>query len=108
MVRSTYLALGILLLGLFTGQLPADTFKLTSGETLNGELLPTRANDQGVQIKVGEGDYGRVRWTRFSEEDLRNFVKTQRMEPFVDPFIEIPQEEKIKKTEVNIKEPPRL
>jgi hypothetical protein len=90
------------------GQLPAETFKLTTGETLNGEVLPTTANDQGVQIKVGEGDYQRVPWTSFSQDDLRTFVKNQRMEPFVEPFIEISQEEKIKKTEVNIKEPPRL
>jgi hypothetical protein len=67
--------------------------------------LPTTANDQGVQIKVGEGDYQRVPWTSFSQEDLRTFVKNQRMEPFVEPFIEISQEEKIKKTEVSIKEP---
>jgi hypothetical protein len=70
--------------------------------------LPTTANDQGVQIKVGEGDYQRVAWTSFSQDDLRNFVKNQRMEPFVEPFIEITQAEKLKKTEVNIKEPPRL
>jgi hypothetical protein len=108
MVRSLYLALGVLLLGFAAGQLRADTFKLAKGETLNGEVLPTTANDQGVQIKIGEGDYQRVPWTSFSQEDLRNFVKNQRMEPFVEPFIEITQEEKIKKTEVNIKEVPRL
>jgi hypothetical protein len=90
------------------GQLRADTFKLTNGQSLTGEVLPTTANDQGVQIKVGEGDYQRVPWNNFSQEDLRNFNKNQRMQPFVEPFIEISQEEKIKKTEVNIKEPPRL
>ncbi len=108
MVRSLYLVVGVLLLGLLTAQLHAEAFKLTNGETLNGEVLPTTANDQGVQIKVGEGEYQRVPWTSFSQEDLKNFVKNQRMEPFVEPFIEITQEEKIKKTEVNIKEPPRL
>jgi len=108
MRRSLYRVVVILLFGVLAGRLPAETFKLTTGETLNGELLPTTANDQGVQIKVGEGDYQRVPWTSFSQEDLRTFLKNQRMEPFVEPFIEISQEEKIKKTEVNIKEPPRL
>ncbi|HZR16806.1 MAG TPA: hypothetical protein VFE51_05715 [Verrucomicrobiae bacterium] len=108
MVRSLYLALTMLLLGLLTTQLRADTFKLTNGQTVTGEILPTTANDQGVQVKIGEGDYQRVPWTSFAQEDLRNFAKNQRMEPFVEPFIEISQEEKIKKTEVNIKEPPRL
>jgi hypothetical protein len=108
MVRSLYVVLGILLLELATAQLRAEAFKLATGETINGEILPTTANDQGVQIKVGEGDYQRVPWTSFSQDDLRNFVKNQRMEPFVEPFIEITQAEKIKKTEVNIKAPPRL
>lgn len=108
MVRSLYLVVGVLLWGLLATQLRAEAFKLINGETLNGEVLPTTANDQGVQIKVGEGEYQRVPWTSFSQDDLKNFVKNQRMEPFVEPFIEITQEEKIKKTEVNIKEPPRL
>ena len=108
MVRSLYGMVGVLVLGLLAGSLHAEAFKLTSGETVNGEILPTTANDQGVQIKVGEGDYQRVPWSNFSQDDLRNFAKNQRMEPFVEPFIEISQAEKIKKTEVNIKEPPRL
>ena len=108
MVRSLYLVLGIFLLELSTAQLRAEAFKLATGETINGEILPTTANDQGVQIKVGEGDYQRVPWTSFSQEDLRNFVKNQRMEPFVEPFIEVTQAAKIKKTGVSIKAPPRL
>src|SRR5260370_24480859 len=105
MARSLYLIVGTMLCGLLAGQLRADTFKLANGETLTGEVLPTSANDQGVQVKIGEGQYQRVPWASFSQEDLRNFVKNQRMEPFVEPFIEITQEEKIKKTEVKIKEP---
>ena len=86
----------------------ADTFKLTTGETLNGEVLPTSATDAGVQIKVGEGKYEKVPWTSFSQEDLKKFTQNKKMDPLVEPFIEISQEEKIKKTEVNIKQPPRL
>ena len=108
MVRGLYLIVAVLVLGSLTGPLHAESFRLTNGETLNGEILPTTANDQGVQVKVGEGDYQRVPWANFSQDDLRNFAKNQRMAPFVEPFIEITQEEKIKKTEVNIKAPPRL
>ena len=108
MVRSLYLIVGALVLGPMTGLLHGEAFKLASGETLNGEVLPTTANDQGVQIKVGEGEYQRVPWASFSQEDLKNFQKNQRMAPFVEPFIEVTQAEKIKKTEVNIKPPPRL
>lgn len=106
MFRSLYLVLLACLLTIT--QVQADSFKLSNGQTLTGEVLPTTANDQGVQIKVAEGDYQRVPWASFSQDDLRTFVKNQRMEPFVEPFIEISQAEKIKKTEVNIKQPPRL
>ena len=86
----------------------AETFKLANGETITGELLAGSDNDTGVQIKVGEGKYERVPWANFSQEDLKKFAKVQKLEPLVEPFIEMTQEEKIKKTEVNIKQPPRL
>src|SRR5258706_2940092 len=102
------LILGLSVFGLLAGAARADTFKLTTGETLNGEVLPTSATDAGVQVKVGEGKYEKVPWSSFSQEDLKKFTQNKKMEPFVEPFIEISQEEKIKKTEVNIKQPPRL
>jgi len=61
-----------------------------------------------VQIKIGENDYKRVPWNNFSQDDLRAFAKDPKVQPFVEPFIEITQADKIKKTEVNIKQPPRL
>ncbi len=97
-----------MLAGLGLCQTRADEFKLTTGETLSGEVLDTSANDQGVQVKVGEGDYKKVPWASFSQEDLKNFAKNRRMQPFVEPFIEPNPEEKIKRTEVNLKQPPRL
>src|SRR5262249_3741684 len=98
-----------LLVSGFSGAIAwAGAYKLANGETLNGEVLPTSANDQGVQVKVGEGEYQRVPWANFSQDDLKNFAKNQRMQPFVEPFIEPNPEEKVKKTEVHIKPPPRL
>jgi hypothetical protein len=90
-----------------TGAL-ADTFKLTTGEEITGELLPTSANESGVQIKVGEGQYKRVSWNNFSQEDLKKFAQYPKLELLVEPFIEITQEETIARTEVNIKQPPHL
>src|SRR5579864_995526 len=75
MVRSLYGIVGVLVLGLLAGSLRAEAFKLTSGETVNGEILPTTANEQGVKIKVGEGDYQNVPWSNFSQDDLKNFSK---------------------------------
>ena len=88
--------------------LRAETFKLANGETFTGEVLVASANDAGAQIKVGEGEYKRISWASFSQEDLKKFARIAKLQPFVDPFIEISPEEKLKKTEVTVKPPPRL
>jgi hypothetical protein len=94
--------------GLLAGPAYADTFTLANGQTITGELLMGSENDAGVQIKVGEGKYERVPWANFSQEDLKRLARIQKLASLVEPFIEITQEDKIKKTEVNIKQPPRL
>lgn len=108
MVRRLCLIVALLLGGFLAGAAYAETFKLANGETITGELLTGSENDIGVQIKVGEGKYERVPWANFSQEDLKRLAKVPKLEPLVEPFIEITQEEKIKKTEVNIKQPVRL
>ena len=108
MVRRFCLVGALVVCGLLAAAAYAETFKLANGETMTGELLAGSANDAGVQIKVGEGKYEKVPWANFSQEDLKAFAKVQKLEPLVEPFIEITQEEKTKKTEVNIKQPPRL
>lgn len=85
-----------------------ETFKLANGQELTGEMLPTSANDNGVQIKVGEGQYQRVAWADFSQEDLKRFAQNTKLQALVEPFIEITEADKIKQTQVDIKQPPRL
>ena len=108
MVRTLCLLVAVLVCGWAAPTARADTFNLANGETLTGEVLAGSANDMGVQIRVGEGEYKRVPWANFSQEDLKKLAKVQKLEPLVQPFIEVTPEEKIKKTEVNIKQPPRL
>jgi hypothetical protein len=112
-VRSFCLSIALLALVVFAGSVRADTYQLTSGETLNGEVLATSANDAGVQVKVGEGEYKKVPWDSFSQEDLRKFRDDPKLAPklanFVEPFIVITAEERAKKTEIpNLKQPTRL
>jgi hypothetical protein len=106
MARRFCVILVFLALGL--GGLRADTFQLVGGESVVGELLIASANDAGVQIKISDGDYKKVPWANFSQEDLKRLAKIPKLEALVEPFIEVTQEEKIKKTEVTIKQPPRL
>jgi hypothetical protein len=108
MVRRLCLIAAWLIGGLLAGPAYADTFTLANGETITGEVLMGSENDTGIQIKVGDGKYERVPWANFSQEDLKKLAKVQKLAPMVEPFIEITQADKIKKTEVNIKQPPRL
>ena len=108
MVRTFWLVVALLAAGWVAPLAHADTFKLANGETITGELLAGSANDMGVQIKRGEGEYKRLSWANFSQEDLKKFAQVQKLQPLVEPFIEVTQEEKLKKTEVNIKQPARL
>jgi hypothetical protein len=112
-VRSFCLLVALIAGVSFAGSVRADTYQLTTGETLNGEVLATSANDAGVQVKVGEGEYKKVPWDSFSQEDLRKFREDPKLAPklanFVEPFIVITPEERAKKTEIpNLKQPTRL
>ncbi len=105
MARRFCLIIAVLILGSFTERVwaAAETFHLVGGESVLGELLVASANDAGVQIKISEGEYKRVPWANFSQDDLKRISKIPKLAPLVEPFIEITQEEKIKKTEVTIK-----
>ena len=108
MVCKSYYVITLLACCLIAGPVAAETFKLTTGEAITGELLVSSANDVGAQIKIGEGEYKRVSWANFSQEDLAKLAKVQKLQAFVEPFIQVSREEKIHKTDVTLKQPPRL
>lgn len=107
-MRSLCLIVCLWVCGAFVWAARGDSFQLTTGETVTGELLPGSANEDGVQIKVGEGDYKRVLWTSFSQDDLKKFSAIPKLGPLVEPYIEISPQEKRQRTEVNLKTPTRL
>lgn len=94
--------------GLITTASGAETYNLVNGQVVSGEILVASANDLGVQIKIGEGEYQRVSWAQFSQQDLKKLAEIPKLQPFVEPFIEVTQAERIARTEVPIKPPPRL
>jgi len=108
LVRRFLVLSAIVLFAVFARVGNADTFTLTTGETVIGEILPTSGNDIGVQVKVGDGEYQRVPWVSFSQEDLKKFAQNPRLQAFVEPFIDVSQEDRLAKTEVTIKQPQRL
>jgi len=107
-VRKFGFILILAITALLSGKAWADNFSLANGETVSGEPLWTSANDQGLQIKTTDGKYERIPCVNFSQEDLKKFKETPKLAPLVDPYIEVTQDERIKKTEVVVKQPPRI
>ncbi len=87
---------------------PAETFQLLDGKTVTGEVLLGSANDNGLQFRIDDNQYERVPWSNFTQNDLKKFQQNPKLAALVEPFIEISQEEKLRKTEVKINPVPRL
>jgi len=101
------ICIGILLCGLLCGITRADTFQLTDGTTLTGDIISY--NESGLRVKFPDGNYSdSVAWTKFSQDDLKKLAQNPKIEPFVSPFIEETEEQRIQKTEVPITQPTRL
>src|SRR6266540_4064313 len=110
-VRRSYLVgFGLWLCVWLAGSLRADTLQLLDGTTLTGEIIPPATAD-GMNIKIAPGKYQRVAWTNLSQTTLQELAKNPnpKIAEYAEPLIEITDEQKIKKTEVVIKENfPRL
>ena len=101
------ICIGILLCGLLCGITRADTFQLTDGTTVTGDIISF--NENGLRLKLPNGDYSDpVPWTKFSQDDLKKLAQNPKIEPFVSPNIEETEEQRIQKTEVTITQPTRL
>ena len=103
-----FIGLGFWLIAAFAISLGAESFQLSDGRTITGELLLSSANDTGMQVKVGDGQYEKISWGDLSQATLKELSQNPKLLPHVEPFIEVPQEERTKKTEVTLKEVPRL
>ncbi len=96
-----------LFLGVIFGITRADTYQLTDGQSMTGEL--TSPNSDGVIIKLPDGKYSdRVPWDKFLQDDLKKLNENPKFTQFVQDHIEVTQEEKMKRTEVPTELPPRL
>jgi len=84
-----------------------DTFHFTDGRTVTGDIVGM--NDDGVVLKQADGSYGdRIPWTKFSQADLKNLEQDPKAAQFVEPYIEQSKEDVMKRTEVEVKEFPKL
>ena len=94
--------------GLWLSVNAADNFSLADGSTLSGDIVTF--NDAGVIIRLPGDKYtDRMPWTKFSQEGLQQLGQNPKIKPLVEPFMELPPTEKVKRTDtVQIKEVSRL
>jgi hypothetical protein len=86
----------------------ADTFPLTDGTSVTGDVISY--NDNGVVFRLDVDKYSqRVPWTKFSQDALKQLAKNPKIRPLAEPFIETaPVVERTKKSEVKVHEVSRL
>jgi hypothetical protein len=102
------IALGVWLCVCFAALTQALTFEYVDGTKVDGEIVQGKADV--LKIRVGDNKYEDIPWEKLSQATLRQLAADPKLklEPFIEPFIEIPEDERIKKTEVEIKPVPRL
>ena len=98
---------GLWLCGLFVAA-GADTFPLTDGTSLTGDVISY--NDNGVVFRLEVDKYSpRIPWTKFSQDALQALSKNPKIRPLAEPFVETaPVEARTKKAEVKVNEVSRL
>jgi len=86
-------------------------FKLTNGDILKGE--GANFTDDGLAVRLAVGGFSpTVPWGRISQETLKELLQNPQAKPFVEPYIEIPPEERRRdkpaKKEIIVRDPPRV
>jgi hypothetical protein len=73
---------------LVVGVARAETFHLTDGSTVSGDIVSL--DDKGVVLKQADGSYAdRLPWGKLSQADLKDLdLNNAKAAPFVEPFIE--------------------
>jgi hypothetical protein len=109
MRRILWIVLGLCLCGLPFGLL-ADTFQLTDGGSVTGDII--NFNDSGVSVRAPGDVYTNIAWTKFSQESLKQLANDPKynqpnkpgMKVLVEPFIEVSPSDRSKKAEIKIKD----
>src|SRR6266478_5696292 len=86
---------------LLVGTIGAETLHLADGQTVTGDVVSM--DEKGIVLKQADGNYGdRTPWGKLSQADLRELQQNPKAAAFVEPFIELSQEDKMKRTEIEV------
>ena len=106
MQRLILTILGFWLCGLFAAG-AADTFALTDGSSITGDVISY--NDNGVVFRLDVDKYSdRVPWTKFSQDALKKLSANPKIRLLAEPFIETPPPARAKKVQVNAHDVTRI
>ncbi|MGC3959784.1 MAG: hypothetical protein QM813_18230 [Verrucomicrobiota bacterium] len=89
----------------------AATIESTDGVKFTGDIV--QKTPAFIQLRVDSG-YTNLDWSKISQDSLKELQtlaassRDQKLAEYVAPYIEVPEEEIIKKTQVEIKPAPRL
>lgn len=103
------LAGALLVLVLNLGLALGAEYKLTNGDIYRGEA--SSFNDDGLVVRLAIGGFSpRVPWGRLTQETLKELEASAEAKEFVEPYIEVPieikQQERQKKKEIRVSDPP--
>lgn len=75
--------------GLWLGALlpaRADSFTLTDGATLSGDIV--KSDENSLMLRAPGDVYTNIQWTLFSQDSLKQLAQNPKFAPLVEPFIE--------------------
>jgi hypothetical protein len=96
----------------FAASANALTFEQADGSKVVGEIV--RVDPKFLQVRTEDNKYVEIEWSKFSQATLIELQKIGQAKKDVKllenvaPYIEVPEDEIIKKTQVDIKPAPRL
>lgn len=84
----------------------ATTLEYADGRKVEGDII--QGKPEFLQIRIEGTTYEKITWDKLSQATLKQLLEDNRLKEFVEPYIEIPIEDIVKKTEVPVKPVPRL
>ena len=93
-------------LGLSAGVFAAETWTLTDGASVSGDIV--KSDDGGAMIHTSADAYNTIPWAQFSQDSLKQLAGNPKYRQFVEPFIEPTAPERPPKPEIRVKTPERL
>ena len=93
-------------LGLTAGVFATETFTLTDGSSVAGDIV--KSDDATVMIHTTSDAYSTVPWGQFSQDTLKQLAANPKYKPYAEPFIEPTAPVRSAKSEIHVTAPARM